>query len=135
LADTVIPPSALHLDYMSSEYSSAGEDSDDDGDGDGDRADNGGGGGGGAGNSGVGPGAGRQAKGDLRRRKWVEVLALRAEEVREEGDAGKGWAEGLGEKVLEVRTPRWRSDEVSWARETRRWRQGSIVWAGTARHI
>jgi hypothetical protein len=53
----------------------------------------------------------------------VEVLALRAGEVREDGDAGKGWAEGLGEKVLEVRTPRWRSDEVSGDWETRRWRE------------
>ncbi|GFZ50458.1 hypothetical protein JCM24511_08215 [Saitozyma sp. JCM 24511] len=105
LADTVIPPSALHLDYMSSEYSSAGEDSDADGD----VADNGEA----AGNPGVGSGAGRQAKVDLRRRQWVEVLALRAGEVREDGDAGKGWAEGLGEKVLEVRTPRWRSDELN----------------------
>lgn len=98
---------------MSSEYSSAGEDSDADGD----VADNGEA----AGNPGVGSGAGRQAKVDLRRRQWVEVLALRAGEVREDGDAGKGWAEGLGEKVLEVRTPRWRSDEVSGAREAR-WR-------------
>lgn len=29
----------------------------------------------------------------------------------EEGVKG-GWAEGLGEKVLEVRTPKWRSETV-----------------------
>ncbi|ORY31777.1 hypothetical protein BCR39DRAFT_525329 [Naematelia encephala] len=82
-----LPPTALGMDYMSSEYSSAGEDSDD---------------------------ADKNVR-EVRRAKWAEMLSSRnkEDEVGREGRGKAGWAEGLGEKVLEVRRARWRSDELN----------------------
>ena len=106
-----LPISALHLDYMSSEYSSAGEDTDDEA---------------------------RNAKGSQkavtpdtavnpeiakkkgkRGNRWVEMLLDRqATDSAVENDTAtkKGWNEGVTEKVLEVRTPRWRSTAVGTTR-------------------
>ena len=77
-----IPPVLLQMDYMSSEYSSAGEDS-----------------------------LGDEDAAAERKETWNAMLAARNEQSGE-GSKG-GWAEGLAEKVLEVRTPRWRSIAVS----------------------
>ena len=77
-----LPQKGLHFDYMSSEYSSPGEDSDGD----------------------------ELGCGLARRGRWDEMLGSRLEG---EGEGKGGWAVGLGEKVLEVRTPRWRSAAVS----------------------
>lgn len=70
---------------MSSEYSSAGEDEDEDG------------------------------LGEQRRFHWAQMMRSRSPEGST-GKSGKGgWAEGVSEKVLEVRTPTWRSarlDEI-----------------------
>jgi hypothetical protein len=91
-----LPPAALHLDYMSSEYSSPGEDSDEE-----DTA-----------------GKAKRAE------KWGEMMTVqaahalnRASNSEEKGKGKGGWADGVQEKVLEVRTPRWRSNEVSWCQE------------------
>ncbi len=46
----------------------------------------------------------------VRKERWETMLSAR----KDESGGGKGgWAEGLAEKVLEVRTPRWRSEAVS----------------------
>lgn len=86
MAGTTIPPSALHIDNMSSEYSSAGEDSEAEED----EAD-------------------LQRKRQKRRSEWA-VATAKAAETRSVDK--KGWPEGLGPKVLEVRTPAWRSAKV-----------------------
>ncbi|TXT03802.1 hypothetical protein VHUM_04366 [Vanrija humicola] len=79
-ADVHLPPAALHIDYMSSEYSSAGEDDA--------EAD-----------EGVNDGT----------NLTLESMAARSQDP-ESRPAGKGgWANGVSEKVLEVRTPTWRS--------------------------
>lgn len=68
---------------MSSEYSSAGEDADDD-----------------------------DELGEHRRAHWFEMLQSRSPGDTS-GKSGKGgWAEGVSEKVLEVRTPTWRSPRL-----------------------
>ncbi|KAK4689051.1 hypothetical protein P7C73_g1055, partial [Tremellales sp. Uapishka_1] len=84
--DATLPPSALHFDYLSSEYSSAGEDSTSDSD-----------------------------KRYRRRERWTEMVGLLSLEPEDEAKAkGKGgWADGVGEKVLEVRKPRWRSEQLN----------------------
>lgn len=90
--DQPLHPTALHIDYMSSEYSSAGEDSD-----------------------GSGAGADGQLGGSLsdkierRAAQWADVV----QQATQTASSSVGWAEGLGEKVLEVRTPLWRSPQVS----------------------
>nr|ODN89333.1 hypothetical protein L204_06271 [Cryptococcus depauperatus CBS 7855] len=78
-----LPPSALHIDYMSSEYSSAGEDE-------------------------------PESSPDIvytQKRKWKEMYD---ELTKELADSNKsGWAAGLSAKVLEVRKPRWRSQQLN----------------------
>ncbi|WWD18852.1 hypothetical protein CI109_103307 [Kwoniella shandongensis] len=105
-SDLHLPPSALHIDYMSSEYSSAGEDDDEDKDGNEE-------------------GAGAEQDGQLgervsrRRQKWEEMVRTKEEDELTQSQAhahmgGKGgWAVGISEKVLEVRTPRWRSEQLN----------------------
>lgn len=67
---------------MSSEYSSAGEDDRDE----------------------------TEALADLRRSHWTEVVRS---QTPDSSKAGKGgWADGVSEKVLEVRTPTWRSSRL-----------------------
>jgi hypothetical protein len=77
------------MEYMSSEYSSPAEDSDVDS-----------------------PIITQQ-----RRKQWEEMLGLGITDEGEPGGTGNGaksgWPEGMGEKVLEVRRPRWRSEAVS----------------------
>ena len=80
------------MDYMSSEYSSPGEDSDPE----------------------------DLETSSSRHEHWAQALerhVIANQSLdREEGGLGngkRGWAVGVHEKVLEVRTPRWRSDEVS----------------------
>ncbi|BEJ14417.1 hypothetical protein CspHIS471_0401840 [Cutaneotrichosporon sp. HIS471] len=81
--DTHLPPSALHIDYMSSEYSSPGEDAEDE------------------------DGLEAQRKG-----YWMEMLQTRSPDgINSKGGKG-GWAEGVSEKVLEVRSPTWRSGRL-----------------------
>ena len=65
---------------MSSEYSSAGEES-------------------------------GEELGQARRVRWATTINAKASEETEVKKGG--WADGVAEKVLEVRTPRWRSDAVS----------------------
>lgn len=77
---SVLPPSALHIDYMSSEYSSAGEDEGDE-------------------------------LAASRRNQWLEVLRSHSPEPQKPGKGG--WAEGVDQKVLEVRTPTWRSQRLN----------------------
>lgn len=68
---------------MSSEYSSAGEDEDED-----------------------------EYLSEHRRAHWFEMLQSRSHDDST-GKSGKGgWAEGVSEKVLEVRTPTWRSPRL-----------------------
>ncbi|WRT66781.1 uncharacterized protein IL334_003744 [Kwoniella shivajii] len=83
--DVHIPPSALHLDYMSSEYSSAGEETDPD----------------------------TEVASTLRKEKWEAMLKKQAEDDHHVPNGKGGWAVGISEKVLEVRTPRWRSEELN----------------------
>ncbi|WVR06697.1 hypothetical protein IAU60_003729 [Kwoniella sp. DSM 27419] len=96
-ADIHLPPSALHLDYMSSEYSSANELDDAE-----ELAEE---------------SAGAPVIASGRRQRWEAMLLAKAEEDRAEeaavasGSKG-GWAVGMSEKVLEVRTPRWRSEAL-----------------------
>ncbi|KAL1406745.1 hypothetical protein Q8F55_006149 [Vanrija albida] len=95
-ADLHLPPSALHIDYMSSEYSSAGEDEGDVDEGDNDVT-----------LESVSLGAAPR-----RRAQRLELFRSQAQtqDPAETRPAGKGgWAEGVSEKVLEVRTPTWRS--------------------------
>ncbi|KAK8864124.1 hypothetical protein IAR55_001370 [Kwoniella newhampshirensis] len=106
--DLHLPPSALHIDYMSSEYSSAGEDEDESSD---------------AGRSCTRNGGTDQdeqttERAVRRRQKWEEVIRIKEEEeVSLDGNVnmgGKGgWAVGVSEKILEVRTPRWRSEQLN----------------------
>lgn len=77
---SVLPPSALHIDYMSSEYSSAGEDEGDE-------------------------------QSASRRGHWLDVLRSHSPEPQKPGKGG--WAEGVDQKVLEVRTPTWRSQRLN----------------------
>lgn len=72
---------------MSSEYSSAGEDEGDE--------------------SVV---IGLPALRDQRRAHWLDVLGSQPHEAAKPGKGG--WAEGVTEKVLEVRTPTWRSAQL-----------------------
>ncbi|WVQ84273.1 hypothetical protein IAT38_006425 [Cryptococcus sp. DSM 104549] len=83
-SDLSLPPSALHIDYMSSEYSSAGEDEP--------EADL--------------PGLAYQQK-----ESWREMV----EEAQAAGplNEGKGWGPSVVPKVLEVRRPRWRSQQLN----------------------
>lgn len=83
--DTV-PPVALHIDYMSSECSTQGEDSDPEGTDEYTKA--------------------------ARARRWTEQIATKAAEAPAEQIEGKVWGKAQGEKVLEIRTPRWRSAAV-----------------------
>ncbi|CAK9787272.1 hypothetical protein CC85DRAFT_284377 [Cutaneotrichosporon oleaginosum] len=82
--DIHLPPSALHIDYMSSEYSSPGEEMDDE------------------------DGLDGQRKG-----YWMEMLQARSPEGASNRSGKGGWAEGVSEKVLEVRSPTWRSDRLA----------------------
>lgn len=68
---------------MSSEYSSPGEDADDE------------------------DGLDGQRKG-----YWMEMLQARSPEGGSSKSGKGGWAEGVSEKVLEVRSPTWRSDRL-----------------------
>ncbi|RXK34848.1 hypothetical protein M231_07894 [Tremella mesenterica] len=95
----IVPSSALHMDYMSSEYSSAGEDSEPT-------------------SStypseirqmGEGSSNGSMIKREVRAGKWRDELLIAAQETGSKA----GWAEGQGEKVLEVRTPIWRSEQLN----------------------
>lgn len=81
-----MPPHALHFDYMSSEYSSGGEDSEAEGD----EPD-------------------LQRKRQQRMSEWTAATAKAAETQSVDK---KGWPEGFGPKVLEVRTPAWRPAQV-----------------------
>lgn len=87
---------ALHFDYQSSECSSAGEDSSDD---DGDE--------------------GYHAEKVRRRAEaWANARETAGAGPSRGSAAGAGvgeygWASGLGAKVLEIRTPSWRSSQVS----------------------
>jgi hypothetical protein len=83
-----IPPSALHIDYMSSEYSSAGEDDPEE----------------------APDGSDGETLAEQRRSQWLDVLRAQTPDMR----SGKGgWADGVSEKVLEVRTPTWRSARLA----------------------
>lgn len=104
---STLPPSALHLDYMSSEYSSAGPDTDSEDDRD------------------ALPGESndrttttkeerRQAKKAAREQRWAEEVAKKVAALGEEERENWGaFGFAQGEKVLEIRCPRWRSQLVS----------------------
>ncbi|WOO84296.1 uncharacterized protein LOC62_06G007816 [Vanrija pseudolonga] len=96
--DLHLPPSALHIDYMSSEHSSAGEDDADADEGDNDGAD-------------LTLEAVSVNMGARRRAQRLELFSSQARSQDPDNrPVGKGgWAEGVSEKVLEVRTPTWRS--------------------------
>ncbi|WWC63031.1 uncharacterized protein I303_105630 [Kwoniella dejecticola CBS 10117] len=83
--DIHLPPSALHIDYMSSEYSSEGDNSE-----------------------------GETEEGLLRRKEQWDVMRTKQAEEEQPVINGKGgWAVGISEKILEVRTPRWRSEALN----------------------
>ncbi|WWC71157.1 uncharacterized protein I206_105110 [Kwoniella pini CBS 10737] len=83
--DLHLPPSALHIDYMSSEYSSSGENTD-----------------------------GETEEGLYKRKEqWNEMRKKQFEEDKPVVNGKGGWAVGISEKVLEVRTPRWRSETLN----------------------
>lgn len=84
-----IPPIALHLDYMSSECSSPGEDSEGEEIDDGTKL--------------------------ARSHRWAQQIAIKAAQAPPVKVDGKEWGQSQGEKVLEIRTPRWRSHAVSGA--------------------
>ena len=48
-----------------------------------------------------------------RSRRWTEQIAMKAAEAPQEQLDGRVWGKAQGEKVLEIRTPRWRSQAVS----------------------
>ncbi|OCF35064.1 hypothetical protein I316_03104 [Kwoniella heveanensis BCC8398] len=88
-ADLTVPPSAMNIDYMSSEYSSSGEEDDVD-------------------------------NGEIlieRKSQWADMRNKQESEssmqVKENVGGKGGWAVGVSEKVLEVRTPRWRSEALN----------------------
>ena len=85
---------------MSSEYSSPGDDSDLDDDDPSMRSAHGA--------HGVNGGDGIGGVGEKRRDQWAEMLMMQPAPA----EGSKGWAEGAREKVLEVRTPRWRASAV-----------------------
>ncbi|WVF69079.1 hypothetical protein IAT40_003853 [Kwoniella sp. CBS 6097] len=122
-ADISLPPSALNIDYMSSEYSSSGEeDNDNEGEiGFAAGSDN-------HSDATTGTGTGQaglaQSLKEGRNRQWAEMRGKQKEEetsskIKESIGAnanasGKGgWAVGISEKVLEVRTPKWRSETLN----------------------
>ncbi|WWC96354.1 hypothetical protein V866_003221 [Kwoniella sp. B9012] len=82
-----LPLSALHIDYMSSEYSSSGEDTE------------------------------GELEDILSKRKelWQGMRKRQMEEDQPvpDGNGKNGWVVGLSEKILEVRTPRWRSETLN----------------------
>ncbi|XAO27742.1 hypothetical protein I312_106603 [Cryptococcus bacillisporus CA1280] len=83
---TSLPASALHIDYMSSEYSSSGDDEPD-----------------------VHPHV-RQMQKD----KWREMVEEAQRDVGVAAGTGRsGWKAGHGPKVLEVRKPKWRSQQLN----------------------
>ncbi|KAL7422091.1 hypothetical protein Q5752_002734 [Cryptotrichosporon argae] len=89
-----IPAVALHMDYMSSEYSSSGEDSDAPA---------------AAERALPLPGVSRQA---ARHAQWAEMRAT-VPDVKPTGSGKGGWADGQAAKTLEVRTPTWRSPALN----------------------
>ncbi|WVW85164.1 hypothetical protein I302_107202 [Kwoniella bestiolae CBS 10118] len=84
-----LPLSALHIDYMSSEYSSSGEDTE------------------------------GELENILNKRKglWDDMRRKQVDDdqptTNGNGSGKNGWVVGLSEKVLEVRTPRWRSESLN----------------------
>lgn len=83
---TSLPASALHIDYMSSEYSSSGDDE---------------------------PGVHPHIR-MMQKHKWREAVEEAQRDARVAAGTGRGgWKAGQGPKVLEVRKPKWRSQQVS----------------------
>jgi hypothetical protein len=100
---SALPPSALHLDYMSSEYSSAGPDTDSEDDQPAPAE----------GEDGMTRGERRQAKKAAREQRWAEEVAKKVAALSEEERENWGvFGFAQGEKVLEIRCPRWRSHQV-----------------------
>ncbi|WVQ96579.1 hypothetical protein IAU59_003684 [Kwoniella sp. CBS 9459] len=136
-ADITLPPSAFNLDYMSSEYSSSGAEDDDGEDGhlaaqveqehvSSSVSDS-------VAVAVAGNGVGSSVK-RARKRQWADMrgkqVAESSTQVKQSlgaatasgsgsgsasgsGSGKGGWAVGVSEKVLEVRTPRWRSDALN----------------------
>jgi len=86
-----LPQDAILFDYQSSEYSSSGNDSSESDD------------------------ESHQAKVRRRKETWDQMRNADAGPSGAQLAGGKeyGWGLGLGMKLLEVRTPSWRSDQVS----------------------
>ncbi|OWZ28302.1 hypothetical protein C349_06625 [Cryptococcus neoformans var. grubii Br795] len=81
-----LPASALHIDYMSSEYSSSGDDE---------------------------PGVHPHIR-MMQKDKWREAVEEAQRDARVAAGTGRGgWKAGQGPKVLEVRKPKWRSQQLN----------------------
>lgn len=48
-----------------------------------------------------------------RSHRWAQQIAIKAAQAPADKVEGKEWGQAQGEKVLEIRTPRWRSQAVS----------------------
>ncbi|OCF44330.1 hypothetical protein I317_01775 [Kwoniella heveanensis CBS 569] len=115
-ADLTIPPSAMNIDYMSSEYSSSGEENDGDNGEILSIAEN-------RDPSAVGTSHAQEPTGQSislkieRKSRWADMRNKQESEssmqVKENVGGKGGWAVGVSEKVLEVRTPRWRSEALN----------------------